>query len=82
MKTKNRNNPFILTGYAGAQYFCNRETELKWLVEQWNNERNMVLHSWRRMGKTALIKHFFHYLTKKKKTDCLYIDLLGTMSFT
>lgn len=82
MKRKNRNNPFILTGYEGPQYFCDREMELKWLVEQWDNERNMVLHSLRRMGKTALIKHFFHYLANNRKADCLYIDLLGTNDLT
>jgi uncharacterized protein len=77
MAKRKRHNPFILTGYEGPQYFCDREKELEWLVAQWANERNVVLHSWRRMGKTALIKHLFNHLEKKEKADCLYVDLLG-----
>ena len=77
---KKRNNPFILSGYSGPLYFCNRQKETDWLIDQWQNERNVVLYSWRRMGKTALIRHLFHILSKKKKVRSLYVDLLGTSS--
>lgn len=71
-------NPFILTGYHSPPYFCNRETELSWLQDQYENERNAVIHSWRRIGKTALLKHFFNNLEKNSKAKCLFVDLLGT----
>lgn len=71
-------NPFILSGYHSPPYFCNRQPELDWLMEQFDNERNAVLHAWRRIGKTALLKHFFYHLETKKKAVCVFADLLGT----
>ncbi len=71
-------NPFILSGYHSPAYFCDRENELAWLTDQFDNERNAVIHAWRRVGKTALLKHFFHHLETKKKAACVFIDLLGT----
>ena len=73
-------NPFILTGYHSPAYFCDREEELTWLREQFGNERNSVLYSWRRMGKTALVHHFFHKLGREKSADGVFVDLLGTLS--
>ncbi|OQA01621.1 MAG: Archaeal ATPase [Bacteroidetes bacterium ADurb.Bin408] len=71
-------NPFLLTGYIGEKYFCNRENEIEILEEHFDNERNVVLFSWRRLGKTALLKHFQNILQKKQKdTQSIYIDLLG-----
>lgn len=78
---KKRENPFILAGYAGPAYFCDRQKENDWLEEQYKNDRNVVLHSWRRMGKTSLIMHFFNIKEKQGKTDCIFIDLLGTSTF-
>lgn len=72
------NNPFILTGYYGKEYFCNREEELTVLENHFNNERNVVLYAWRRLGKTALIQCFMAQLEENKSTETLYIDLLGT----
>jgi uncharacterized protein len=73
-------NPFIVSGYHSPAYFCNRQDELAWLVEQFQNERNAVLYSWRRMGKTALLKHFFHHLQQKNLGDGVFVDLLGTIN--
>lgn len=75
-------NPFIVSGYHSPSYFCDREEELAWLIEQFENERNAVLYSWRRMGKTALLKHFFHYLRRNNNAEGIFIDLLGTASLT
>ena len=75
-------NPFIVTGYHSPAYFCDRADELSWLREQFVNERNSVLYSWRRMGKTSLIKHFFHYLKKGKQADGIFVDLLGTTNLS
>ncbi len=77
---RNPANPFILTGYHSPEYFCDREVDLAWLMDQVNNERNSVLYSWRRMGKTALVSHLFHLLDKSKKADGIFVDLMGTSS--
>jgi len=73
-------NPFLLSGYHSPAYFCDREDELTWLLNQLNNERNIVLHSARRIGKSVLIRHLFYHLGKTKTADTIYIDLLGTHS--
>lgn len=71
-------NPFLLSGYHSPQFFCDREKELVWLFEQFKNERNAVIYAHRRMGKTALIRHFFYHLEKKKLAKTIFVDLLGT----
>ncbi|MEQ8415361.1 MAG: ATP-binding protein [Imperialibacter sp.] len=71
-------NPFIVSGYHSPEHFCDRAQELAWMMEQFDNERNTVLYSWRRMGKTSLIRHFFYHLNKNKKADAVFVDLLGT----
>ncbi len=73
-------NPFILTGYHSPAYFCDRQADLEWLREQFGNERNAVLHAYRRMGKTALIRHFFYHLEKERRAKTIFVDLLGTNS--
>lgn len=73
-------NPFILSGYHSPKYFCNRDEELAWLMDQYGNERNAVLYSWRRMGKTVLLKHFFYHLRQKRMGEGIFIDLMGTAS--
>lgn len=73
-------NPFVVSGYHSPGHFCDRESELAWMMEQFDNERNAVLYSWRRMGKTSLIRHFFHHLQQQKKAEVVFADLLGTSS--
>ncbi len=73
-------NPFLLAGYHSPAYFCDRKDELVWLQDQVNNERNVVLHAARRIGKSVLIQHLFYHLEKTKTVDTIYIDLLGTHS--
>ena len=36
------------------------------------------MDSWRRMGKTALLKYFLTNLEREKKAETVYVDLLGT----
>lgn len=76
------NNPFIVTGYHSPAYFCDRNNDLKWFTDQVRNERNVVLYSWRRMGKTALIRHFFNMIKKELEVDGVFVDLLGSASIT
>lgn len=71
-------NPFYISGY-NEKYFCDREEETRLLIETVENGRNVLIHSPRRMGKTSLIKHFFHQMGKKKH-KCIYVDLYATYS--
>lgn len=71
------NNPFFTLGFLGPEYFCGREQELRILKEHFDNERNVVIYSWRRLGKTALIRRFEWYLEKEKGTAVVYADLFG-----
>ena len=48
-------NPFLLYGYDGPEYFCDRESETKRIISALRNGRNITLLSPRRMGKTGLI---------------------------
>lgn len=77
---KKPDNPFVLYGYWGKKYFCDRDVELVELKDHLSNGRNIVLYAWRRMGKSSLIKCLFAELDKSKKYDTIYIDLLSTQS--
>lgn len=71
-------NPFVLVGYRGAEYFCDREREARKLVSWLENGSNVTLMSPRRYGKTGLIHHVF----QKLPTDfrCVYLDIYSTKS--
>jgi hypothetical protein len=69
-------NPFIVSGFAGKSYFCDRENELRELRAHLDNDRNVVLFSWRRMGKTSLIQYLLRQMVDEAET--IYIDLLAT----
>lgn len=71
------NNPFITLSFYGPEYFCGREQELRILKEHFDNERNVVVYSWRRLGKTALVRRFEWYLEKERGAAVVYADLFG-----
>lgn len=72
-------NPFVLFGYAGEEYFCDREKETQELISALRNGRNITLRSPRRIGKTGLIKHVFHRLERTNPDiKCFYVDLFAT----
>jgi hypothetical protein len=73
-------NPFELFQYKGPEYFCDREQELELLTKAFDSRINTVLSSYRRMGKTSLIAHLHHYLSKRKGVICIYMDILHTRS--
>lgn len=59
-------NPFLIYGYAGPRYFCDREAETEKLVSALDNGRNVTLIAPRRMGKTGLIKNTFVRLSTRQ----------------
>ncbi len=72
-------NPFVIYGYKGAEYFCDRQKETKTICTALSNERNVVLISPRRIGKTGLIHHVFEQLKKSEpETKCFYMDINAT----
>lgn len=75
---KNIANPFLVKGYAGPDLFCDRTSETGKLYKNMVNGLNTLLISNRRMGKTSLILHTFHKLSKRESGQCLYVDVLGT----
>ena len=73
------NNPFVIYGYKGAEYFCDRQKETENIMRALHNERNMVLISPRRLGKTGLIQHAFAQIAKTEQdTKCFYMDINAT----
>jgi uncharacterized protein len=73
-------NPFIIKDYAGPEHFCNRQSETDRIINAIENQRNLTLTSLRKMGKTGLIHHVFHYLGYKEKFDTIYLDVYFTQS--
>lgn len=76
-------NPFVTGGYAGPEYFCDRENETKRLADAIDSRRNLTLISLRRMGKTGLLRHMKHQVEQKgNQCTVIYTDLLPTMNCT
>lgn len=70
-------NPFIIRGYDGKAFFCDRETETRKIVEAVKNQRSITLTSIRKMGKTGLIRHVAETL-QTDQIHLAYLDILGT----
>ena len=77
-----QNNPFVLAGYEGPEYFCDRVAETRSLIRAIENGGNVTLLSPRRYGKTGLISNVFHRLAKKGDYETIYIDLFGTQNLS
>lgn len=75
------NNPFLISGYYGPEFFCDREQEAGSILEALQNGRNVTLTAPRRMGKTGLIRHVFYRL-KEQQPDIatFYLDIYSTQS--
>ena len=73
-------NPFVTKGYAGPDYFCDREKETKDLLQLLKNENNIALISRRRLGKTDLIHHCFAQPEIKENYYTFIIDIYATNS--
>ena len=68
-------NPFLTRGYAGPEYFCDREAETKQLVAAIANGRDVTLVAPRRYGKTGLIHNAFRVL--EKDHAAVYLDIFA-----
>ncbi len=73
MKTS---NPFITSGYAGPETFCERKRETAELLSALENGRNVTLIAPRRYGKTGLIRNAMNGLSKD--FDQVYVDIYAT----
>ncbi len=73
-------NPFVLVGYHGPEYFCDRVVETKRLCDAIRNEGNVTLLSPRRYGKTGLIMNVFDSLLRGGEYETIYIDIFGTQN--
>lgn len=70
------NNPFLIAGYHGPEFFCDRETETSAILDALHNGRNVTLIAPRRMGKTGLIRHAFYRL-KEQEPDMYCTPKVG-----
>lgn len=73
-------NPFVITGYSGPEYFCDRIREVEKLRRAVENGRNVTLLAARRMGKTGLIHHFFNHLAESLRIPTVYVDIFATQN--
>ncbi len=71
-------NPFFIQGYVDTASFCDRKKETSDIASALNNGRNITLFSLRKMGKTGLIFHIGHLLSRNKQTKFLYSDIFNT----
>lgn len=81
MKTTMK-NPFVTNGYAGPEYFCDREEETRQITQLLTNENNLALISPRRIGKTELIRHCFSQPEVKDGHYTFIIDIYSTNSMS
>ncbi len=68
-------NPFLTRGYAGPEYFCDREVETGLLVSAIQNGRDVTLVAPRRYGKTGLVHNAFRILGKDHAA--VYLDIFA-----
>jgi uncharacterized protein len=78
----NENNPFVVIGYKGKEYFCDRKEEAKQLTRFMLNGVNVTLFAIRRLGKTGLLHHVFDPYKSSRKVACIYVDILATKNLT
>ena len=75
-------NPFIISGYEGAHYFCDRETETAQLAREIANGSNVALIATRRIGKSGLIEHYFAQPGIQDRYYTFFIDIYDTNSLS
>ncbi len=70
-----QSNPFVVVGYNGPEYFCDREKETAKLIAAIENDRNVTLIAPRRYGKTSLL----HHVNRMMPTEYVgvYLDIFA-----
>lgn len=71
-------NPFIISGYVGSRFFCDREKETAMLKDYVANGVNVTLVSPRRIGKTGLVEHLFNQEDINTRYQCFLVDIFAT----
>lgn len=77
---KTLENPFVISGYEGAHYFCDRIAETEQLRHEIANGNNVALIATRRMGKSGLIEHYFSQPEIQTRYYTFFIDIYDTKS--
>lgn len=75
---KKRVNPFIISGYEGVEYFCDRIEETRRLCLEIANGNNVAMIATRRMGKSGLIHHCFAQEDIRQGYYTFFIDIYDT----
>ena len=73
-------NPFLLFGYQGPEYFCDRVAETAALCRAVRNDANVTLLAPRRYGKTGLVLNAFRELADHDEWQTIYVDVFGTQN--
>jgi len=73
-------NPFIISGYEGSKYFCDRTEELRQLQLEIANGNNVAMIASRRMGKSGLIQHYFAQPGMQQQYLMFFVDIYDTQS--
>ena len=73
-------NPFVISGYEGTRYFCDRQQETIQLQQEIANGNNVALVATRRMGKSGLIHHYFSQPIIQEQYYTFFIDIYDTQS--
>ncbi|MCK4249247.1 MAG: ATP-binding protein, partial [Candidatus Omnitrophica bacterium] len=68
-------NPFKFGETVRGDCFANRKKEIKDIREHVKAGQNLFIYSYRRQGKTSLIKNVFETLTKHKEALTIYVDI-------
>ena len=71
-------NPFVTTGYVGADYFCDREKETQDIIRYLSNGNNVALISPRRYGKSDLLRHCFAQKIISDNYYTFIVDIYST----
>lgn len=79
---KNRLNPFIISGYEGGKYFCDRAEETKRLCSEIVNGNNVALIATRRIGKSGLIRHCFAQSEISDDYYTFFVDIYDTKNLS
>lgn len=77
---KTQSNPFVISGYEGAHYFCDRVQETKQLASEITNGNNVALIATRRMGKSGLVRHYFNQPDVSAQYYTFFVDIYDTHS--